>query len=212
VAHPDYLRKKAVELRRTRRLTIDELADCLALPRTTIYYWVRDIEIPQTRRQSEARQRASDANRRRAKAKRDAAYRAGAEMYPVLMEKPTFRDFVCMYIGEGTKRGRNYAAVCNSDPAVVRLAQRWLLELGDKPLSYAIQFHADQSLSDLRMFWSRELEIDAGRISFQRKSNSNQLSGRIWRSRYGVLQVRCSDTYLKAKIDAWIDLVRSSWG
>jgi hypothetical protein len=34
--HPAYLREKARELRRHRRLTIDELADCLALPRTTI--------------------------------------------------------------------------------------------------------------------------------------------------------------------------------
>jgi hypothetical protein len=117
-----------------------------------------------------------------------------------------------MYIGEGTKRGRNYAAVCNSDPAVVRLAQRWMLELGDNPLSYSIQFHADQSLPDLRMFWSSELDISPGSISFQRKSNSNRLSGRKWRSTYGVLQVRCSDTYLKSKIDAWIDLVRASWG
>jgi hypothetical protein len=133
-------------------------------------------------------------------------------MYPELVTRATFRDFICVYVGEGTKRGRNYAAVCNSDPAVVRLAQKWLLELGENPLSYSIQFHADQSLPDLRTFWSRELIIDPESIRFQRKSNSNNLSGRTWRSRYGVLQVRCSDTYLKARIDAWVDLVRASWG
>lgn len=33
-------------MRIERRLTIDELAERLALPRTTIYYWVRDLPIP----------------------------------------------------------------------------------------------------------------------------------------------------------------------
>ena len=32
-------------MRIERRLTIDELAERLALPRTTIYYWVRDLPI-----------------------------------------------------------------------------------------------------------------------------------------------------------------------
>jgi hypothetical protein len=29
-----------------KRLTIDQLADRLALPRTTIYYWVKDLPHP----------------------------------------------------------------------------------------------------------------------------------------------------------------------
>ena len=40
--YPPYLREKARQLRRERKLTIDQLAECLALPRTTVYYWVRD--------------------------------------------------------------------------------------------------------------------------------------------------------------------------
>jgi hypothetical protein len=43
--YPPYLREKARTLRRERKLTLDELAECLALPRTTIYYWVRDLPI-----------------------------------------------------------------------------------------------------------------------------------------------------------------------
>ncbi len=43
---PHIYAKKARSLRLERRLTIDELAARLALPRTTIYYWVRDLPIP----------------------------------------------------------------------------------------------------------------------------------------------------------------------
>jgi hypothetical protein len=44
-----------------------------------------------------------------------------------------------------------------------------------------------------------------------RKSNSGQLSGRVWRSRYGVLTVRTCDTQLRARVQAWMDCVRESW-
>lgn len=212
MAYPDYIKQKAVEMRLKKSLTIDEIADRLALSRTTIFYWVKDIPIPETRRQSAARQRASDANRDQAKKKREAAYREGLASYPKLIEEPTFRDFVCMYIGEGTKKARNYVALCNSDPAVVKLAQKWIARFGSNPVRYSIQYHADQSLEDLRLFWSEELSVEPGQIGFQRKSNSNQLAGRVWRSQYGVLEVRCSDTYLKARINAWSDLVKAEWG
>ena len=43
MAYPPYLREKARRLRVEKRLTIDELAQCLAPSRTTIYYWVRDL-------------------------------------------------------------------------------------------------------------------------------------------------------------------------
>ena len=45
MAHPAYLREKMRRLRTERKLTIDELAERLALSRSTIYYWVRDLPI-----------------------------------------------------------------------------------------------------------------------------------------------------------------------
>jgi transcriptional regulator with XRE-family HTH domain len=48
--HPLYLTEKARKLRLEKKLTIDELAECLALSRTTIYYWVQDIPVPRKTR------------------------------------------------------------------------------------------------------------------------------------------------------------------
>lgn len=45
MAHAPYLREKARQLRVDKKLTIDELAERLALSRSTIYYWVRDLPI-----------------------------------------------------------------------------------------------------------------------------------------------------------------------
>jgi hypothetical protein len=95
-------------------------------------------------------------------------------------------------------------SVCNSDPAVVRLCDTWLRRLSSKRLLYSIQNHADQHLEALRAFWAAELGIDGADIRMQRKSNSNQLTGRTWRSEHGVLAVTVNDTLLRARIGAWI--------
>jgi hypothetical protein len=116
---------------------------------------------------------------------------------------------VALYIAEGYKRSRHTASICNSDPAVIRIATRWLT---DRPLDYSIQYHADQDLSELRAFWGKMLSIDGRGIRLIRKSNSNQLSGRTWRSAHGVLSVGVHDTLLRARLQGWIDRLRASWG
>ncbi len=63
----------------------------------------------------------------------------------------------------------------------------------------------------LRAFWAGELEIDATDVRMQRKSNSNNLTGRTWRSGYGVLAVTVNDTLLRARVGGWMDSLRASW-
>lgn len=45
----------------------------------------------------------------------------------------------------------------------------------------------------------------------RRLTIDEQLTGRIWRSRYGVLQVRVLDTLFRARMQAWMDRLRSEW-
>jgi hypothetical protein len=66
-----------------------------------------------------------------------------------------------MNIGEGYKRNRNVVSLANSDPAVIKLVDRWIPRLTSPP--------------DL--------------FRFQRKSNSGSLNGRSWRSVHGALTV-----------------------
>jgi hypothetical protein len=86
----------------------------------------------------------------RYKRKRDEALELGVWEFPRLCREPGFRDFVCMYIGEGFKRNRNTVSLANSDVAVVRLADRWMREFSNRMLGYAVQHHADQDLAELR--------------------------------------------------------------
>lgn len=114
-------------------------------------------------------------------------------------------------MAEGYKRNRNVVMIANSDPAIVALSQRWMRRFSCRGLVYSIQYHADQSLDDLCSFWGRTLAIAPATIRMQRKSNSGQLAGRTWRSRYGVMSVTASDTLFRARLGAWMDCLRASW-
>jgi transcriptional regulator with XRE-family HTH domain len=142
---PAYLKEKARELRTRRKLSLLEIAERLALPKTTVFYWIRDLPDPEIKHRdspARARSRAKAARRNvaRYKALRDAAYRRGWDEFPSLAQEPTFTDFVCMYIGEGYKRNRNTVALANSDPRVIRLADWWIRRFSRNPVTYSFQY------------------------------------------------------------------------
>ncbi len=216
MAHPAYLREKARELRIKRKLSLLEIAERLALPKTTVFYWIRDLPDPEIKhRDSPARARARAKAARRIVAKhralRDAAYQQGWDEYPRLLQMPTFIDFVCMYIGEGYKRNRNVVSLANSDPRVVRLANFWIRRFAMNKVTYSFQYHADQDPDYLVRFWSFGLGVDPELFVPQRKSNSGQLSGRNWRSKHGVLSVTANDTALRSRLQAWMDRTQDQW-
>lgn len=212
VSHPAYIREKAIELRTERGMTIDEIAGRLALGRSTIYYWVREIPIKRdSNRQSAAQKLATAAMQKKFADKRRAAYEVGLAEFDKLATDPLFRDFVCTYIAEGYKRSRNQVSVANSDPVMISMLDRFVRRYARNLVTYSIQYHADQDLDHLRAFWASRLGIDPDAIRLQRKSNSNQLNGRTWRSKHGVLTIWANDTQFRSRLQGWIDRLRSDW-
>ena len=211
MAYPRYLRERALELRTTRGLSLDEIADRLALPKTTVYYWIKAVPLGRARRGNAGQRKGNRAMQTKYRRLREDAYAQGLAEYDELTKLPTFRDFVVLYIAEGYKRRRNVVSIANSDPRVIAVAVDWLSRLSPKRLLFALQYHADQDLEKLRCFWSDVVGADSTAIRLQRKSNSNQLACRTWRSEHGVLTVTVNDTLLRSRLQAWIDRVRDEW-
>jgi transcriptional regulator with XRE-family HTH domain len=209
MAYPAYLKERARWLRTEKKLTLDEIAERLALPKTTVWYWIRDLPLGRPRRENAWL--GTLAMQAKYRVLREEAYAEGLAEYDGLITVPTFRDFVVLYIAEGSKRNRNCVAICNSDDRIIAMATGWLRALSSRPPRYSIQYHADQVLDELRHFWGGVLDIDGSIIRLQRKSNSGQLNGRTWRSEHGVLTVSVSDTLLRARLQAWIDRIREDW-
>lgn len=213
MSYPPYVREKARQLRQEQELTIDEIAERLAVSRTTAYLWIHDLPRPKraTSRQTPNQRRGNQAMQAKYKRLRDEAYELGYWEFPRMCSRPSFRDFVCLYIAEGYKRDRNRASVANSDPAALALAVHWFRLCSRSRLRFSIQYHADQRLEVLRAFWAEQLLMPDLTICFQRKSNSNQLKGRTWRSKHGVLTVLLHDTLFRSRLQGWIERMRGQW-
>ncbi len=213
MTYPRYMREKARQLRRDEELTIDEIAERLGVSRTTVYFWVGDMPRPlRCRSRNRAQHALGNAGmQQKFRRLREAAYEEGLASFESNLRKAGFVDFVTLFIAEGHKRNRNRVSISNSDPAVIAIADRWLRRLSKNKLSYWVQYHADQDLPAIRRYWAELVEVPPERIRLQRKSNGNQLKGRKWRSEHGVLTVATGDTYFRARLQAWVDLLRRRW-
>jgi transcriptional regulator with XRE-family HTH domain len=93
MAYPAYLRERARELRTAKRLSLDEIAERLALPKTTVYYWIRDLPLGRGRTESgwpeAARKKGDLAMQKKWRLLREAAYADGLVEYDSLVQLPT---------------------------------------------------------------------------------------------------------------------------
>jgi transcriptional regulator with XRE-family HTH domain len=212
--YPQYIIDKAIELRIKDKLTVPEIAERMGIAKSTVDGWMKDYPLEErTKKQTEAQKQAAEANRDRAAAKRQDAYDEMLEQAPELLKNYSLLAFVCMYIGEGTKRKRGEVSICNSDAAVMRLSYKWIVKLKhpDRSLEFRVQIHADHNEDEIKAYWAEQFDISPERITVMRKSNSNQLTGRKFRSVHGVLEIRASDTYFRARLQALIDYVKATW-
>lgn len=116
----------------TKKLSLDEIAERLALPKTTVYYWIKDLPLGRERRASKGQRKGNANMQANFRRRREAAYAKGVAEFDELVELPTFRDFIVLYIAEGYKRSRHTASLCNSDPAIVAMAATWMKLLSGK--------------------------------------------------------------------------------
>jgi hypothetical protein len=218
MAHARYLRQMARALRVEQQLTVDQLAARLSLPRSTIYYWVRDLPL----RDGPLRERAGgssfapcgvagQAPRKVTRAHSDAAYEEGLATFAELSAQPTFRDFVCIYLVQGEQRDRTRVALSGFDPAVMRLASRWIRRLTDRAPLLALQYGAGQSLQELRRFWSETIGAAPRAIRARGSSVAASAAPPPARLPHGLLTVTVDDALLRARLQGWMHRARESW-
>jgi hypothetical protein len=214
-------------MRVRRQLSVDQLAKRLALPRSTIYYWVRDLPLRE-RSSAELGTWAGGAGAgaqaagvggggagagvRSARAKRAGAYEQALRSYDDLIAQPTFRDFISIYIADGYKRDRRKVALASADPDVMRLARRWIWRLSDRSPSLSVRYTADQSRDELRRFWSDAVGEEPRSIRASRAAEDELLAcGWSARPVHGVLTAAVQDSVLRARMQAWMCRTREEW-
>jgi hypothetical protein len=213
MAHSNYLRRMARLLRVEQRLTVDQLASRLALPRSTVYYWVRDLPLGERERDGDGKGVGIEgrASAVASAAAGDAAYEEALRSFDDLAAQPTFRDFVCLYIARGCMRERAKVSLSDSDAAVMRLANRWMLRLSDKSPLLSVHYEPGRSLTELRRFWGGVVGVQARTIRVHDEGERAGARDAARSARHGVLTVSVEDALLRARLQAWICKTRDSW-
>jgi len=207
----------ARSLRVEQQMTVDQLAARLSLPRSTIYYWVRDLPLREgvSERPDDsivvARGLGGTASRSPARARSEAAYEEGLATFEELSAQPTFRDFICIYLVRGEQRDRTRVALSSSDPAVMRLVSRWLRRLTDRAPFLLLRYEPDQSLNQLRRFWGDA--TGAAPRSIRACGSCEDLPGResVAGHAHGLLTIGVDDALLRARLQGWMRRARESW-
>ncbi|HLE29437.1 MAG TPA: hypothetical protein VI793_15020 [Anaerolineales bacterium] len=206
-----HLREKARELRH-QGATLTEICEQLALGKSTVHGWIKDIPIPQTARQTEQRLRASHAISQKHATLREQWYNEAYAEAGNVLQDARLRDFVVLYAAEGFKRDRNRVEICNSNLGVIQIAHHYIKALTrNSHIRYRLQCHVDNDEQTLKQYWAQALGVNAQRITVMRKSNAGELSGRQWRSVHGVLSIEVGDTRLRCMIQAWMDYLQQTW-
>jgi hypothetical protein len=206
-----HLRNKARDLRR-KGATLTAICARLALSKSTVYYWIKDTPIPRTACQTAQLKRATQANIRKHREQRQRWYHEAYAEAAEILKDPLKRDFVVLYAAEGFKRDRNRVEICNSNPSIVHIAHRHIVELSNSAnIQYRLQCHIDNDEGGLKRYWARLLGVRSHHIRIARKSNSGGLSGRKWRSEHGVLSISVGDTRLRCRLQAWMDHIQREW-
>jgi transcriptional regulator with XRE-family HTH domain len=220
--HPARVREEAIHLRKTQSLSLSELAEVLGVSRTTIRYWVKDIpttpDVSQDRRIARAeRMKAGQlagtaAMQAKYAALRQEAYEQARESAAELLSDRQIRDFVVLYLAEGTRKARNQVSVANSNPHIVRFVHECFKRLSANPhIYYKFQYHADQDPDELKLFWGSYLGISPRQITAVKKTNSGHLKGRRFACEYGVFDIQVADTLFRSRLQALMDAVQQQW-
>jgi transposase len=220
--HTSQLRAEAIRLRAIEGYTLRELAEHFGISRSTVNYWVKDVPAgtdlsAERQRKRAERQRANQqagtaSMQAKYAARRQEAYDAVRIEASMFLEDRDVRDFVVLYLAEGTRKDRNVVALSNSNPLIIKFAYRCMKRLATNLRFYcSFQYHADQDPKQLRSFWAVLLDIDPVCIKAIPKTNSGHLQGRRFACEYGVFQIKAGDTTLRAQLQALMDAVQEQW-
>lgn len=198
-------KEKAIKLRKENK-SLDEIVDLLKLNKSTIYYWIKDIEAVIKRKPSFG---TGEKTRVAASKKRQEAYDLGIKQYKELSKNNLFKTFLVLYLCEGYKKDRNSVGITNSDPDIIKLSYDVMKPLTEKTPRFGVQIHLDNDIELVKAYWANLLSINKESINvYVRKVAMTNRNGRLPN---GIFQISYGDTYLRSRLQSWMDLMKKEW-
>lgn len=205
-------KESAFKLRRQGK-SYKEISKELGMSVSTLSVWFKGVGFSEEIRQSLTNQAIKDGTKRLHELNKvrgdslaityEIAEKEARDDIKKYINNPLFVAGVAAYWGEGDKLSKNQVRMTNTDPAMIKLFVKFLLEICKIPkekLKLALFIYSDLPDSECRVFWNKTTGIN----QFH-KTQVLPSRDKIKRLPYGICTVVVSNTYLKKKMLVWID-------
>jgi hypothetical protein len=206
-------KKKAVELRKNGE-SIRHIEKSLCVPRSTLNYWFKDIEISDIHKRILYRKWQLALIKARAKARlikianrQERIQKIRTEARDIIEEtiinKPLYEIiFATFYIAEGAKT-EGAIKIANSNPEVISSVLclfRYLYSPEEKKIRCCLHLRIDQSEISLKKFWSKKLNIPVSQ--FTKTQFDKRTKKPSFKNYKGVCELYYGNTDLQRRVIA----------
>lgn len=146
--------------------------------------------------------------------KRVEAYNKAKEMVEIDLKDNLLRDFVNIYIGEGTKRNKERISIVNSDPKIILLSlyvmKKFFLKEGKKIILEIRYYKENKNELELLEYWKHLVNDEIIKFTTYMQPTV-KAEGHNNSNKYGLVTVTINDTYAREKLNAYMDYVKEEW-
>lgn len=207
--------KRRAEMLRKQGYSMNAIQKELAVSKSTVSIWTREIRISKTQRERLSRKpfsRKAVEKRRQARIKneeekRGAVISIARNSIGVLSARELWLIGSALYWAEGGKTRRSLVRFTNSDPSMMRIVMRFFREVCKVPEEkFRVQIHLHSNLDPerARIYWSKITKIQKSRFYktyIRRAENKNMKSSLP----LGTCNVYVLSTELFLNITGWIE-------
>lgn len=212
-------RDKASILRR-QGVSMGEIAKRLGVAKSSVSYWVRDIELTESeikKLKLNSHSRIAIERRRTSRMKRHASERQEITIQAykeakLFVNNPLWCVAVSLYWGEGGKTQRTIR-IANSDPAVIKIMVKFFREFCQAPAEkFRGHVHAFAHTDKVQTvdYWSKVSGIPKTQFFKTYVKNSSASKQKRDTLPNGTCQIYVHDSILFIKMMAWIEFLKDT--
>jgi len=223
----EYEKAQAITLRKKGK-TYNEILEQVDVSKSTLSLWLRDVGLatPQkqrlTKKKLAAAQRGGDRRREMRMMETKEIEDLCLQDIKTISDRELFLIGVALYWAEGAKKNADKASIMvdfgNSDPAMIRLFVRWLIEclsVDAEDIEFRLHLHENHAHREAECKKVWESHIPLTHVNFTKtnykKHNVKTVRKKIDISYIGLVSVRVKkSTILNRRIMGWIYAIIST--
>jgi hypothetical protein len=201
-------------------LTYGEIRELIPVPKGTLSYWCREIDLTEEQVQA-IRERVGPETRRgipvntqwRRREEIERIREEARRFAEDHLDDPFFVGGVVLYWGEGAKTGGELS-LANADPRALRMFIAWVRQDLDENAAFILKvnLHANNDEPAARRYWAAQSGLSDPRFykTFVKPDGTGHRKNHLASGVCMVRVRRCTDHWHRTMI--WVDVVASRWG